>query len=153
MTRPVDVTGHPLAGNFRIDKNGVWFHDDEEVTHERTWKYLSGSLNVDDGGQVYLTDGKVRIDVEVEDAPLVVTALRATPDGVRLRLHDDTYANLDPATIAFKANTPYCAARNGLTAKFSTAAYMQLAEYIEEDGDAYTLVLGGKRYPLPIQRS
>ena len=151
MGDPVDITGHPLAGAFRIDAEGAWFHNGERITHERTWKLFSSMLDVDENDRVFLSEGKVRIDVEVDDAPLVVTALRLTEDGLRLRFHDDTHDVIDPGTIHFKGPVPYCLARKGLEARFSTAAYVQLCDFVEETEKGFLLVVNGERFVLPPQ--
>jgi len=148
MSDLIDVTDNPLAGKFVIESDGRWFHDGEEITHVRTWQYFSRTIKCDPDGTVYLTDGKVRINIEVKDAPLLVTAIRIEPAGVRLRLHDETYVTLDPATIRFLGGAPYCTAREGLAAKFTTTAWMQLSDLIEESPDGFVLVLNGKKYPV-----
>ncbi len=151
MGEPVDISGHPLAGTFRIDAEGAWFHDGERITHERSWKLFSALLDVDENGRVFLSDGKVRIDVNTDDAPLVVTALRLTKDGLRLRFHDDTHFVIDPGTIRFKGRVPYCLARKGLEARFSTAAYVQLCDFVEGSLKEFTLVVNGESFVLPPQ--
>lgn len=151
MAEPVNVTDHPLTGKFTIEPDGRWTHNGEVVTHERTWKYFSGSLRTDENGVIYITDGKVRVDIEVKDAPLVVTATRLTDQGLLLRFHDDTHGLLDPGTLRFKGNIPYCRVRDSLPAKFNTAAYIQLAEHIEERPDGFHLVLNGQSHRLPKQ--
>ncbi|MCB1152464.1 MAG: DUF1285 domain-containing protein [Deltaproteobacteria bacterium] len=146
------MANHPLAGNFFVNRHGDWFHNDEKITHERTWKLFSQLLRrEDDGTHVVHSDG-VRLEIEVEDAPLIVTALRVEPEGMRLRLHDDTYVMLDPNSLVFKGNVPYCDARNGVRARFSTSAYHELAECIEEDGEGgFELVYNDARFKLPPQ--
>ncbi|MBZ0273861.1 DUF1285 domain-containing protein [bacterium] len=146
----IDVSEHPLAGNFHILSDGTWQHDGEEITHERTWRYLSRHLSTDDDGRVFLTDGKIRVDVVVDDAPLLVTALRPAGDHLRLRLHDDTHDVLDPSTLRMRAGKPYCEIRFGLTARFSNAAWMQLTEYVREEKGRWVLAVGASRNVLPL---
>ncbi len=141
----------PIAGRFVVLPDGSWRHNDEEITHERTWKLFSTALRRDDDGHYVLAIGRERVFVEVMDAPLVVTALRVEDGRVRLRFHDDTYHTLDPRTIRFRGNVPYCEGRDGLPARFSIAAYHQLAEHIHETESGFELRLGGESFALPPQ--
>ncbi|MCL4235318.1 MAG: DUF1285 domain-containing protein [Deltaproteobacteria bacterium] len=141
----------PLAGRFVIEPDGAWHHNDEEITHERTWKLFSTALRRLADGRYVLAIGNERVYVEVMDAPLVVTALRVEDSRVRLRFHDDTYHVLDPRTIRFLGNVPYCDGRDGLPAKFSIAAYHQLAEHIHETDAGFELRLGDAAFALPPQ--
>ncbi len=148
MTQPPNVTNHPLAGKFSVDADGVWHHDDVRISHERTWKYFSSLLACDEAGVCHISDGLVRVDVQVADAPLIVLALRVTDEGIRLFYHDDTNELLEPESLFFKGDAPYCAARNCLTARFSRSAWFQLAENIVEENENYALVVLGKKYPV-----
>ena len=54
-------------------------------------------------------------------------------------------------TLHFKGRVPYCLARRGLEARLSTAAYVQLCDFVEETGEGFTLVVNGERFVLPPQ--
>ena len=70
---------------LRIDRDGLWYHEDQEVTHEGILATLRDGLLRDAEGH-YLQIGSVRVPVEVDDAPLVV--IRAEDDAeLRLALH------------------------------------------------------------------
>ena len=148
MSPVPNVTDHPLAGKFSVDYEGVWRHDDTPITHERTWKYFSGLLACDREGVCHISDGLVRVDVQVADAALIVMALRMTDEGIRIFFHDDTNELLKPETIRFKGGAPYCDVRNCLKARFSRTAWFQLAEHIEEQNGGYVLIVNGKEYPI-----
>lgn len=142
---------HPLAGRFVVDADGAWLHNDVEITHERTWKFFSSALRLNDEGHYVLAAGKESVYVEVVDAPLVVTAIRRTDEGVRMRFHDDTHHVLAPSTLRFRGNVPYCEGRDGLPARFSHAAYVQLSEFCEETPQGFVLDTGVERVTLPPQ--
>ncbi len=148
MTPVENVTNHPLAGKFSVDAEGVWRHDGVRITHERTWKYFSSLLACDEKGVCHINDGLVRVDVRVADAALIVMAIRATDEGIRLFYHDDTNELFKPESLELKNGVPYCDARNCLKARFSRSAWLQLADHIVEDGDGYALVVLGKKYRL-----
>lgn len=144
-------------GTFRIDREGVWRHEGQEVTHPGVLRNLYANLRADAGGH-FLQVGPTRIGVEVADAPFVVTRVEATrrpadatPD-LRLHLSDGTEEALDPGTVWLGRNrAPYCRVKEGrLTARFGVAAWLQLADFAEEEPDTgrTVLVLGARRIPL-----
>ena len=77
MMTPADPSTWKLP-RLRIDREGAWFHEDEEVTHPGILANLWGSLRVDAEGH-FIQIGPARVPVEVEDAPFV--AVRVEPAG------------------------------------------------------------------------
>jgi uncharacterized protein len=143
-----------LPATFRIDRDGVWRHEGQEVTHPGVLQNLYANLRADSGGH-YLKVGPARIPVEVADAPFVVTRVEIQPDAPRsLRLHlsDGSDEAIDPADLWLgKSGAPYCPVKGGrFRARFSVPAWLQLAERLEEEpgGDRAVLVLGNRRILL-----
>jgi uncharacterized protein len=145
-------------GTFRIDRDGAWRHEGQEVSHPGVVRNLYANLRADATGH-YLQVGPSRIPVDVEDAPFVVIRAETspspgvTPSSVRLHLTDGTDEVLDPASLWIgPAGAPYCRVKGGaFVARFALAAWLQLAAVVEEDpaSGAPTLVLGGRRLPVP----
>jgi uncharacterized protein len=137
---------------LRIDAEGAWFHDDDEVTHPGILANLRGALSVDGDGH-YLPIGPVRVPVEVTDAPFVVLRVESEGDGLALTLNDLSRETLAPDTLRFGARgTPYCRVKAGrFEARLSRPAAYQLLQRVEASAGegAPSLVLGGRRYPLP----
>lgn len=142
-------------GTFRIDREGAWRHEGQEVTHPGVLGNLWANLRVDAQGH-YLQVGPARIAVEVEDAPFVVTRAEVPSPGgpgtLRVHLSDGSEEALDPAGLWIgPRQAPYCRVKSGrFVARFSVAAWLQLAELVEEEpgtGRA-VLVLGARRIPL-----
>jgi hypothetical protein len=133
-----------------IDAEGQWRHEGQRITHERTLKLFYSVLDIDEQGRYFVQAGPEKAFVRVEDAPYVVTALRMTDEGLRLRLSDESHEILDPATLRFSdENVPYCKVRNQrMEAKFTRTAYYELAEFIEEKGDGFVLKVGDERFDL-----
>ena len=136
---------------LRIDREGAWFHEGEEVTHEGMLAGLRSALSRDERGH-FLELGPARVPVEVEDAPFVV--LRAEPDGDRLALtlNDLTREALAPDTLRFGADgAPHCRVKNGrFEARWSRAATYQLLQHVECDESGRAgLLMGARRHPLP----
>ena len=66
---------------LRIDREGTWYHEDQEVTHGGIVASLREGLRVDAGGH-YLQVGPTRVPVAVEDAPFVVVRVEREAGGV-----------------------------------------------------------------------
>jgi len=136
---------------LRIDRDGGWFHEDEEVTHEGILASLRDALQVDADGH-FLQIGPVRVPVQVEDAPFSVVRLEPEGDGFALTMNDMSRERLDPATLRLgAADAPYCRIRDGrFDARFSRAAAWQLLQHMQpgEAGGPATVTVDGRRYQL-----
>jgi uncharacterized protein len=143
---------------LRIDKEGRWFYQGEEITHRKTYLLYSRSLTRDESGRIILRVGREQCPVEVEDAPFVVTTIEFVslgPDGqeaIWLTLNDETREKLDPATLRIgPGNIPYCKVREGMfEARFSRNAYQLLVPHIQHDEkeNRFFLSLNKTKYPL-----
>ena len=134
---------------LRIDADGEWYDDDVQITHAGILANLRGNLRRDAAG--YFIQTRVRIPVEVADAPLVVGRIERRGDTLRAWLNDGSEQDIDPATLRIGAgDVPYCAVANGFPARLSRAAAYQLlalAEYDDRSGRG-ALRLGGREYAL-----
>jgi hypothetical protein len=141
-------------GAFRIDREGVWHHEGQEVTHPGVLRNLYANLRAEAGAH-YLQVGSARVPVDVADAPFVVTRVEIEPEApgaLRLHLSDGSEETIDPAGVWLEpGGAPYCRVRGGgFRARFSVPAWLQLAERLEEEpgSDRAWLVLGGRRMLL-----
>jgi hypothetical protein len=141
-------------GTFRIDREGVWRHEGQEVTHPGVLRNLYANLRAE-GGAHYLQVGPARIPVEVADAPFVVIRVEIQPDAPEslwLNLSDGSQERLDPAGLWLgPTGAPYCSVKEGrFRARFSVPAWLQLAERLEGEpgGAPAVLVLGNRRISL-----
>jgi hypothetical protein len=135
---------------LRVDVDGDWYDEDVEITHPGVLANLRSNLRRDAGG--YFIQTRVRIPVEVEDVPWVVTRVESREERLRGLLNDGSEADIDPATLRLgPGDIPYCPVKGGgFEARFSRAAAFQLlalAEYDERTG-AGRLRLGGREYAL-----
>jgi uncharacterized protein len=135
---------------LRVDVDGVWYDEDVEITHPGILANLRSNLRRDAEG--YFIQTRVRIPIEVEDVPWVVTRVELPGDHLRGVLNDGTETTLDPAALRLgPGDVPYCSVKGGaFEARFSRAAAFQLlglAEYDEQTG-AGRLRLGGREYTL-----
>jgi hypothetical protein len=135
---------------LRIDVDGDWFDGPVAVTHPGVLANLRSGLRRD--GEGFFIQTRVRIPVEVADAPFVVTRIERRGDRLHVHLNDGAEEDVDAATLRIgPGEVPYCAVKAGaFEARLSRAAAFQLlglAEYDAATGRG-TLRLGGRAIPL-----
>lgn len=145
---------------IKIDKEGIWYYRGAEMFRKDIVNYLSRHLCQDEQGRyLILVDGDSEF-VEVEDTPLVITAIKPSvePNSVhtkiRLIFSDNSEEDLDPSSLRIGPNNvPYCRVRNNtLDARFNRPSYYQLANLIKfQEGQGFYLLLNGKKYFLQIE--
>ncbi len=147
--------------SLRIDKEGRWFANGEEITHRKTYLLYSRSLTWNEFGRLIVRIGREQCPVEVEDTPYVVRSLRffreasGETKSIDLILNDEISEPLDPGTLRIGAeNIPYCRVRGGqFDARFSRNAYQLLVPVIQHDEqrDRFFLTLNGHEYDLDLK--
>ena len=135
---------------LRVDVDGDWFDDDVAITHAGILANLRSILKRD--AQGYFIQTRVRVPVEVEDVPFVVTRIERRGETLHAFLNDGTEADVDPSSLRVGSDdVPYCAVKSdAFEARLSRAAAFQLlamADYDEASGRG-ALRLGGREYPL-----
>ena len=135
---------------LRIDADGDWHDGDVQITHPGVLANLRGNLRHDAEG--FFIQTRVRIPVEVADAPFVVTRIERRSERLHAWLNDGAEQDVDPATLRVgPGDIPYCAVKEGaFEARLSRAATYQLlslADYDERSGRG-ALRLGGREYEL-----
>jgi hypothetical protein len=143
-----------------IDKEGRWYHDGIEMIHRDFVRLFYQHMEIDHRGRYIITWKGQQCYVEVEDTAFVIRRV-AYQEGDNqglarfiLSLSDDTQETLLADTVFIgEGNVIYCSVKEGtFPARFSRAAYYQLAQYIEEDSGEYYLPLNGKRYEIRVRR-
>lgn len=136
---------------IRLDREGRFWHEGQEFTHQRFRQTLLRWLDVlPDGRPILRIDDKRYAYVEVDDALLIVTALRWEEDRAFVSLNDGSEEELAYDTLAQASDhTLYCFVRDGrLLARIATQAYYRLANRIEESGDSFVLNAGGGKHAI-----
>jgi len=137
---------------LRIDRDGAWFHDDAEITHEGILANLRDGLQVDAQGH-FMHVGPVRIPVEVEDTPFIVERVEVEGAGLTATLNDLSREPVALDTLRVdERGIPRCRVKDGrFAARLSRAATYQLLQHVagDEAGARAALVLGGQRYQVP----
>jgi hypothetical protein len=136
--------------DLRIDRDGDWYDEGVQVTHPGILANLRSNLKKDADG--YFIQTRVRIPVNVDDAPWAVARIERRGEALHAVLNDGSEERIDPASIRLgRGDAPYCSVKNGaFEARFSRAATFQLlalADYDEASGRG-ALRLGGREYPL-----
>ena len=141
-----------------INKDGKWFHKGMEMIHRGIVNEFYRSLTIDSCGEYLITLGEEKCFVEVEDTPFIVTRVeydntkKSFEERIILYLIDETQETLAPESLRVgNENVLYCKIKkNTFNARFSRAAYYQLASHIKEEGDKYYLPLNKKKYYIKI---
>ncbi|MFT3766016.1 MAG: hypothetical protein QM820_10940 [Minicystis sp.] len=135
-----------------LDREGRFFHDGALVDHLALAQALrSWIARHPDDGRPILTNGYDWCYFRVEDAPIIVDALRVDPGGgVTLRLFDDTEEPLDPDTLAVgDGDAVYARVKGGrFDARFSRHAQTQLADILVE-ADPPAVRVGDRVVSIP----
>jgi len=143
-----------------IDKEGRWYHQGVEMIHRDFIRLFYQNMELDGDGRYLITWNGTRCYVDVEDTAYVVTRVSLErgsghqPSRLEISLSDDTQEVLAPDTLQVgKDHVLYCKVKSdAFPARFTRAAYYQLADFIEEDGSGYFLDLNGRRhYITPSQ--
>ena len=141
---------------LRLDAEGRWWHEGQPVEHPRLSRALHRWLDrLDDGRHVVRLEGERYAHVEVDDAPYVVRSLRPGRDGeIELLLSDGSREPLCPSGVCVGGdNALYCTVKGGrFEARLSRPAHYALAARVEESGDGFVLVAGGRRWPITTRR-
>jgi hypothetical protein len=118
---------------LRIDVNGDWFDSGVQVTHPGILANLRTNLRHDAEG--YFIQTRVRIPVEVEDAPLTVTRIEQRGADLVAFLNDETEETVDRTTLRMgAAGVPYCRVKkDAFEARLTRAAAYQLLAITETD--------------------
>lgn len=135
-----------LSGTITLGSEGIWLHDAEEVTHERTQALLFRCL-YEDQGQWFLSGEKVPVPVTVEDTPYFVVGLTKSHE---LKLSDGSREPFDPATLHFSAGgEPNCLVKDSCyPARIKRPVYYELMKNLTERQGYFGMEWQGLFYPL-----
>jgi uncharacterized protein len=135
-----------------LDRNLVWYHDGERITHPRIVEAFNAGLVPTDDGRFQLHIGNDWAYVTVEGPAYAVTGIDAGPRTLGLRLSDRTAEVLEPSTVVLDAEGVLSAGVKGgrARARFSRDAQFALAQLLREEGGKVVLQLAEARLVLPL---
>jgi hypothetical protein len=141
--------------NIRIDKEGNWFHKGLPIINKKIYLHLNQCLSRDASGRYILSMNGEECYLEVEDTPFVIQEVVASPNpdnptSLVLKLNDGTEEPLSPETLRVgQEDVMYCTVKEARhEARLLRSAYYQLAQFLQQEGKAYFLVLGDNKTPL-----
>jgi hypothetical protein len=141
--------------NIRIDKEGNWYHKGLPIINKKIYLHLNQCLTRDPSGRYILSMNGEECYLEVEDTPFVVQEVLASPNpnnptSLVLKLNDGTEETLNTETLRVgQDDVMYCTVKEaGYEARLLRSAYYQLAQFLQQEGESYFLVLGDNKTPL-----
>jgi hypothetical protein len=139
---------------IRVDREGRFIHEGEEVRHEglkaALFRWLDRLPPAEGGRYILRLDERRFAYLDVDDTPLVARAARLAGDQVLLSLSDGAEEALNPATLTVDSDGVLRAwVRGGrLEARLASSAAAVLGDLITDDGGGPVLTLAGGRFPL-----
>ncbi len=141
--------------NIRIDKEGNWYHKGLPIINKKIYLHLNQCLTQDSSGRYILSMNGEECYLEVEDTPFVIQEVVPSPNtdnptSLVLKLNDGTEETLNPETLRVgQGDVMYCTVKEAChEARLLRSAYYQLAQFLQEEGKTYFLVLGDNKIPL-----
>jgi uncharacterized protein len=139
------------SGKISFRRDGNWYTDDERIDNARIALLFSRSIKRDQDGSYYLHVAEEHAPITVEDTPYVVKAVYEDDGGFVILTNDDEREPLDPATLEVgRDNVLYCRVKAGaFPARFLRTAYYHLSSnFFTDEGETFSLVVRGHRYPI-----
>lgn len=136
---------------IHLDRMGRFWHRGQPITHKRTQMALLRWLDVQDDGRPILRLDEERFAYRtVEEALLIVVAVRRTNDRIFVSLNDKTEEELAyQSLMQTPDNVIYCLVRDArLLARLTTSAYYTLADSIVEDANSFKVAAWGQSFPV-----
>ncbi|MCK9229216.1 MAG: DUF1285 domain-containing protein [Syntrophales bacterium] len=131
---------------IRIDRDGIWYYRGAEMFRRDILALFFEALGYDGENGYYVEMKGVRTYIDVEDTPFVVNSVsvreqREVIDTIEILLNDNSTESLDVVSLKVGADDVlYCSVKGGtFDARFSRAAYYQLARHIQHQADEFFL--------------
>lgn len=124
------------TADFRIDRNGQWFHDGAPIERRALAKLFSDRALVVEDGEYWLKTPYERYPVVVEDVPYVVTDFDVTSNAFQFVTNMDEIISLQAETVwELRDGIPYIEVRKQLYARVSRSVLYNLIEHFGEKID------------------
>ena len=150
--KPSELRDVTDSCRIRIDKEGKWYYEDQEIVNPLVLLTFCNALQKDEDGRYRIVFQSEVCYVEVEDTPFVVASIRGDQETELLvLLNTGEVHKLDPETLSIgEHNVMYCLLPDGMKVRFSRAAYYLLALMMEENEHCdIVLTIGDKSYKIP----
>jgi len=137
-----------------IDKEGNWYHKGVPMIHKGFVQLFYKNMTIDAQGRYIIEMDGQKCYVDVEDTAYVVKGVTHLEEEAKerfiLHLSDDSQEDLDPETLYVgEHDVLYCRVKGqAFPARFTRAAYYQIARFIVEEDGKFFLPLKGKHYQI-----
>jgi uncharacterized protein len=149
--------------DIRIDRDGVWYYRNMEMTRKEIVQYFYQHLQRDHLGHYRIELNNEQCRVQVDDVPYVIrgVSLGLSREDAQttmiVTLSDGSFEELDPETLRIgDKNVLYCRVKKReYEARFSRQAYYQMAENLNHDPhqDRYFIMIGNRSYTVAVKQS
>jgi hypothetical protein len=134
---------------LRLDREGRFWHRGDLLEHARTVAALHRGLHRAPDGRWAVRIGAEWAYVDVEDAARFVRRIEVRDDELLAQLADAEWVDVDPTTLASGADDAlYVRTPDGERARLTRAAQLSLSDHVRDDGGAFSLEVGGRRYRI-----
>jgi hypothetical protein len=134
---------------IKLDEHGVFWYGAQRVEHPRVERMLRiGLRRLPGGGYGYIV-GPKSVEVEVEDAPFQVLSVHQEDARLILSLSDESHEMLDPESLYYLGDVPYCTLKRGDKSRFSPLAALALGHFLDFEENKVILELQGQRFVIP----
>jgi len=161
---PVERWNPPFCGDIdmAIDREGRWHYLGSPIGREALVRLFAGVLRLEDG-RYFLVTPVEKVGIRVADVPFLAVEMHADGTGAdrritfRTNVGDLVEAGPDHA-IRFALDergglVPYVHVRAGLEARLTRPLLHEIADLVEERGDALGVAAGGVFHRLPPEAS
>jgi len=141
---------------IRIDKDGIWYFEGKEIFRNEIVRFFYENLKQDQRGRFLIELDNEQCYVDIEDTPFIIESIDKNKlegdnqEIIFMNLKNGAIEKLNPETLWIgKKNILYCMIKKGsCKARFSRAAYYQIANLIEHDikTDMYFIFLNGNTF-------
>lgn len=138
-----------MRSGIRLDPEGRFWHDGEEVQHPAIARAWHRGLERAPDGRYLIRFGGDWAFVTVEDAPFVVRRVAVADDGLSLLLSNEERQPLRPETLArSEAGVLYCRLEGDHRARFSRQAQADLGPVLAEEQGRFFVRVAGRLWPV-----
>jgi hypothetical protein len=137
---------------IRLDAEGRFWHEGEEVTHKGLRAALFRWLDrTPDGRWILRLDEKRFVYLDIDDTPFLVRSLRWEGAKAFLLLSDGTEEPLVPESLRIRGRIAYTTVKSRFPARLSSSALATLGERVSDRDGVPELWIAERRIPIIVQ--
>jgi hypothetical protein len=139
-------------GKIKLDKNGIWYHDDAPFINEKMARLFHKSIiKLPDNTYALKIEGS-QVAIDVEDVVSWVTDVDVSSEKSEIKLYfsNDTsrLLTVQDRLITNKDNELFVIFKDGTKSKFFRNSYNILTRYLGEKNDSFFIEAGKLIIPI-----